>query len=125
VTFVASTGDNGSPAGYPAYSSNVLAVGGTTLNIGSSGNYVSETGWSDSGGGISQYEAQPAYQNGVVTQTSTQRAAPDVAFDADPNTGVPSTIRSVTARPTLGTNWWNQLWRPSWAAIIAIADQDE
>ena len=33
VTFLASTGDNGRPALYPAYSPNVVAVGGTTLNI--------------------------------------------------------------------------------------------
>src|SRR5262245_46673911 len=31
VTFVAATGDNGAPGLYPAYSPNVLAVGGTTL----------------------------------------------------------------------------------------------
>jgi len=32
VTFLASTGDNGAPGGYPAYSPNVVAVGGTTLD---------------------------------------------------------------------------------------------
>jgi len=31
---------------------------------GSSGNVISETAWSYSGGGISAYEARPAYQNG-------------------------------------------------------------
>ena len=31
VTFVASTGDDAAPGGFPAFSSNVLAVGGTTL----------------------------------------------------------------------------------------------
>ena len=41
-----------------------------------------------SGGGISQYETQPAYQKGVVTQSTTYRTVPDVAFDADPNSGV-------------------------------------
>ena len=33
VTFVASSGDSGSPVGYPAISPNVLSVGGTTLNL--------------------------------------------------------------------------------------------
>ena len=31
ATILASTGDNGTPAGYPSYSPNVLAVGGTSL----------------------------------------------------------------------------------------------
>src|SRR5262249_22602105 len=78
VTFVASSGDAGAPASYPAISPNVLAVGGTTLNLDSSGNILSESAWSGSGGGISLFEAQPAYQNGIP-QTSTSRANPDVA----------------------------------------------
>lgn len=85
VTFLASTGDSGAPGGYPAYSPNVVAVGGTTLNIDSSGNYISESGWSGSGGGTSVYEAQPSYQSGLPY---SGRSIPDVSFDANPNTGV-------------------------------------
>jgi subtilase family serine protease len=58
VTFLASTGDDGTPGGYPAYSPNVVAVGGTTLRVNraiSSPDYVSEIGWTGSGGGVSQY----------------------------------------------------------------------
>ena len=66
VTFLASTGDDGAPAGYPAYSPNVVAVGGTSLDLNSSGAYEAETGWSGSGGGVSDYESQPSYQNGKV-----------------------------------------------------------
>ena len=124
VTFVAATGDNGSPGGFPAYSPNVLAVGGTTLTLDSSNNISSETGWSGSGGGISQFEPQPSYQQGVVTQSTTQRTIPDVAFDADPNTGVPvyDSFNNGTSTP------WEQVGGtsfscPSWAAIISIADQ--
>ena len=87
VAFVASSGDNGAPASWPAASPNVLSVGGTSLNLGSGSAWSSETGWSGSGGGPSAYEAQPAYQNGVVTQTATARATPDVAYDANPSTG--------------------------------------
>ena len=36
VTFVASTGDSGAPGGFPAFSPNVVAVGGTTLTINAS-----------------------------------------------------------------------------------------
>ena len=62
ITFLAATGDSGSPASYPAFSPNVLAVGGTTLTLNSDGSYNSETGWDGSGGGISQIESQPSYQ---------------------------------------------------------------
>src|SRR5262249_18442965 len=46
VTFVASSGDS-AVTEYPSVSPNVLAVGGTTLNVTSQGKYISETGWSD------------------------------------------------------------------------------
>src|SRR5262245_58822449 len=89
VTFVTASGDDGAPPSYPAVSPNVLAVGGTTLNLSSSGTILGESAWSGSGGGISAYEPLPSYQVGVVSQTSTRRANPDVAYDADPNTGFP------------------------------------
>lgn len=85
VVYTASSGDSGAPISWPASSPNVLAVGGTTLNVNGT-TYVGESGWGGSGGGPSAYYAQPAYQAGVVTQTS-QRANPDVAYDADPATG--------------------------------------
>ena len=87
VTFVASTGDSGSPGDYPAFSPNVLAVGGTSLTMSSLFNsYSYETGWGSSGGGQSTCEQEPIYQQAV--QSSGFRQTPDVAFVADPNTGV-------------------------------------
>jgi hypothetical protein len=88
TTYMAASGDSGHPGIYPAYSPNVVAVGGTSLTLTLQGEYSTESGWSGSGGGISQYESQPAYQNGVVTQSTTRRTIPDVAFDANPSTGV-------------------------------------
>ena len=92
VTFLASTGDSGAPGEFPAYSPNVVAVGGTTLTL-SGDTYVSETGWSwnasegwGTGGGQSSYESEPSYQTGV--QSSGWRQIPDISFDADPETGV-------------------------------------
>jgi acrosin len=82
VTYLSSTGDNGAPGEYPACSPNMVAVGGTVLNVDGSNNWSSESGWSGSGGGISQQESQPAYQNGVVTQSTTRRTTPDLAFNA-------------------------------------------
>jgi subtilase family serine protease len=125
VTFLGSTGDDGAPGGYPAFSPNVVAVGGTTLNIDSAGDYQSESGWSGSGGGISQFEPQPPYQVGTVTQSSTMRTIPDVAFDADPNTGVAvyDSFDNGTATPWIQVGG-TSLSCPCWAGIIAIANQD-
>src|SRR5271157_5000918 len=47
VAMTFSTGDNGAPGGYPAFSPNVVAVGGTSLYTKSiKGVYGSESGWS-------------------------------------------------------------------------------
>ncbi len=118
VTFIASSGDNGSLAGasYPAASPNVLSVGGTTLLLSSSGAYQSESAWIDSGGGYSKYEPEPSYQAKV--QSTGYKATPDVAFDGDPNTGV-----QVYAQGSWMTIGGTSLGSPSWAGIIAIADQ--
>ncbi|MBV8803274.1 MAG: S8 family serine peptidase, partial [Gammaproteobacteria bacterium] len=51
VTFVASSGDNGTGASYPAASPYVVGAGGTTLSLDNNGNYAGETAWSGSGGG--------------------------------------------------------------------------
>ncbi len=123
VTFLAATGDSGQPSGFPAYSANVVGVGGTTLSTDSTGNYLGESGWSGSGGGVSTVENQPAYQSVVVTQSTTKRANPDVAFDADPNSGV-----AVYDSYDFGGTPWIQVGgtsfsSPAWAGIIAIADQ--
>ena len=96
VTFLASTGDYGaSDPEYPAFSPNVVAVGGTSLNLNADNSYNSETGWgyySDSagmsigsGGGLSLYETEPSYQEGV--QSTGSRTTPDVSMVADPATG--------------------------------------
>ncbi len=125
VAFVASAGDSGAPASWPSASPNVLSVGGTTLNLGAGNSWASETGWNDSGGGPSSVEKQPTYQNGVVKQTSTFRATPDVAYDASPSSGV-AVYDSV---PYNGTTYdWitvggTSAGAPQWAAILAIADQ--
>jgi kumamolisin len=89
VAFIGSSGDSGGKTIYPSASPHVIAAGGTTLKMTSAG-FVSETGWSGSGGGPSRYEPAPLYQSqsayaGVI---GTQRGVPDFSFDADPSTGV-------------------------------------
>jgi hypothetical protein len=121
VTFLASTGDDGTPAGYPALSPNVVAVGGTSLDIDSSGDYLGESAWSDGGGGISAYESQPSYQTGHVNGTSsTNRTVPDVSMDADPNTGVYVLDSFDGGYLQVGGT---SLSAPMWSGLIAIADQ--
>ncbi len=129
ITYVAASGDTAN-VDYPAASPYVLSVGGTTLNLGGSGSYASESAWYDSGGGYSLYEAEPAYQ--MSLQTTGQRSTPDVAFDGDPNTGVPVYFTPAAGHGfgQMGTSQgsWNtvggtSLGAPAWAGIIAIADQ--
>jgi len=125
VAFVASSGDSGAPAIWPAVSPNVLSVGGTALVLGTGNNWASETGWSGSGGGPSAYEPQPAYQHGVVTQTSAARSTPDVAYLASPSPG----FDVYDSFPFGGTNYgWlgiggTSAGAPQWSALLAIADQ--
>jgi hypothetical protein len=96
VTCVASTGDHGTAdPEYPAFWPNVVAVSGTSLTLNAENSYNTETGggyrsaslgeFVGSGGGISQYEAEPPYQVGV--QSTGYRRTPDVSFVADPATG--------------------------------------
>ncbi len=124
VTFVASSGDSGAWSGpeWPSVSPNVLAVGGTTLNYSSSGVFT-ESGWSGSGGGYSQYVTEPTYQNGM--QHSGRRSNPDVAYNADPATGV--YVFNSYAVPAGYAGWYSyggtSAGAPQWAAIIALADQ--
>ena len=119
ITYVASSGDRGGVTCWPAVSPNVVAVGGTTLTL-SGSTYVSETGWNGSGGGVSKYELKPSYQSGV-TQSKTMRTNPDVAYDADPNTG-------FMVYDTYGYGGWLRVGgtsagAPQWAALVALADQ--
>jgi pseudomonalisin len=104
----ASTGDTGSfcsvgnpngvPGGapfteYPASSPYVIAVGGTTLWSTVDGAYQGETAWNAGGGGISQFEYSPSWQNGIQPASSTPigftfRGVPDVSMDGDLQTGM-------------------------------------
>ncbi len=88
VTFFASSGDTAAEHDYPALSSNVTAVGGTTLNLDGSGNWLSETVWNGTGGGDSTVEPRPVYQDGVAKKVGRYRRAFDIAAVAHPNTGV-------------------------------------
>src|SRR5262249_43244927 len=91
----------------------------------------SETGWGHgsfswffggSGGGFSQFEPLPSFQtNAGISPTLTQfgvRLNPDVAYDADPNTGF-----VIVSAGTLYGVGGTSAGAPQWAALVAIADQ--
>jgi subtilase family serine protease len=124
ITFIAASGDSGAAGGvqWPGVSPYVLSVGGTSLYLGPDGSYGFEKTWYYSGGGFSRFIPEPSYQ--ASAQKSGKRSTPDVAFDGDPNTGVQVYTASVFG----GQGIWltvggTSLGVPSWAAIIAIADQ--
>lgn len=124
VTFVFSSGDSGAPPIYPSVSPNVLAVGGTTLNLKTNAKtglpaYAGESGWHGSGGGPSAIESEPSWQQGV--QQTGSRTSPDVAFDANPATGVYvyDTYGYGGALQVGGTSFS----APAWGALLTIVNQ--
>jgi subtilase family serine protease len=107
VTFVAATGDTGGQTAYPAASPHVVAVGGTNLSVDSHGNYLSETGWSNGGGGTSSIE---------------QKVEPDVAYNAAPIQGY-EIYNSTGLTPGWTVDAGTSGGTPQWAALIAIVNQ--
>ncbi len=118
---VFASGDTGNPPAYPATSPFALGVGGTTLQLDAAGAATGETAWSGSGGGISAYTPKPAWQASVPG--AVRRAAPDVAYAADPATG----FAVFSSTPYLGQSGWFQMGgtsagAPQWAGILAAAN---
>ncbi|HUC05276.1 MAG TPA: fibronectin type III domain-containing protein [Acidimicrobiales bacterium] len=87
VAITVAAGDQGYGAEFPASSSTVTAVGGTTLQqAGDTGTRnATETVWSGSGSGCSTYETKPSWQHDTGC---SNRMLNDVSADANPNTGV-------------------------------------
>ncbi|HEY2579626.1 MAG TPA: putative Ig domain-containing protein [Streptosporangiaceae bacterium] len=91
VAVTASAGDSGFGVEYPAASSDVTAVGGTSLSTASNSRGWTESVWGSSAGGngtgsgCSTVEPKPTWQKdtGCAKRTNT-----DVSAVADPNTGV-------------------------------------
>lgn len=120
---------------YPASDPYVTAVGGTSLTLGTTAppTYGGETAWNAStasggtlsasagGGGVSSVFAQPFYQSGLAPPGSSAalvRMVPDVAANADPNTGY--SIFTAGGWAVIGGT---SLATPLWAAIMVLADQ--
>ncbi|QNI37610.1 S53 family peptidase [Edaphobacter albus] len=135
ITITVAAGDNGSSDGitdtqnhvdFPASSPHVLACGGTSLQS-SNGAITAETVWNDqgggaTGGGVSNTFALPSWQSGAnvpkPTTSAGGRGVPDVAGNADPNTGY--TIRVDGQTIVIGGT---SAVAPLWAGLIALANQ--
>jgi kumamolisin len=122
VVYFAASGDAGGKTIYPGVSPNVVCAGGTTINRDAGGQFVSETGWSGSGGGPSKYESRPSYQDQIVAIVGSKRGTPDFSFDANPNSGV----SVYDSTPCQGMSGWlvfggTSVSSPSLAGIVNLA----
>jgi subtilase family serine protease len=125
-TFSFSTGDDGAgkcfalhvnSACWPATSAYVVAVGGTTLDAstGSGASWNNETVWSGAGGAQSAVEPKPSWQ---TLWGGPNRAAPDVAFDADPSSGAKIYNGSRLVQIG-GTSLASPMFAGFWARVMA------
>jgi kumamolisin len=87
IAVFSASGDDGSADGgsgnntdYPASSPSVIGCGGTTIG-------TTESAWSYGGGGQSKLFAQPTWQIVPASISNGRRCVPDMACDADPNSG--------------------------------------
>jgi subtilase family serine protease len=85
IAITASTGDSGYGVQYPAASTHVIAVGGTSLKKTNTSRGWTESAWSGAGSGCSAYAAKPSWQR---DNRCSRRTVADVSAVADPYTGV-------------------------------------
>jgi len=139
ITICVASGDNGSSDGvtdggdhvdFPASSSYALACGGTSLKASKTA-ITSEVVWNDGseggagGGGVSAFFALPTWQSGLQTTDSegnttplSNRGVPDVAGDADPDTGY--NVRIDGTDTVIGGT---SAVAPLWSGLLARVNQ--
>jgi kumamolisin len=139
ITVCVASGDNGSSDGagsgdhvdFPASSPFALGCGGTSLRSAKHA-IASETVWNDganggaTGGGVSSFFSLPTWQSSLSAARSkgkaislNKRGVPDVAGNADPNTGYKVRIDG-TSTVIGGTS----AVAPLWAGLIARLNQN-
>src|SRR6476646_2055660 len=147
ISFYAASGDSGSSdceslnpkdtnlvVDDPASQPFVTGVGGTTLH---SANGDDSTTWKYGGGGISRNWSQPSYQSGNPVRSYDNgvkcgnpagfcRQVPDIALDANPNTGYIVECTSAASGCPSGIPWFpvggTSAGAPLMAAITADAN---
>jgi len=141
VTVCAAAGDDGSNdqvddgdahVDFPASSPYMLGCGGTSLK-GDGSSITSEVVWNNgprtqpdggaTGGGISDFFDVPAWQKGIVPPSVNSghrkgRGVPDVAGDADENTGY-----YVRVHGQIGVTGGTSAVAPLWAGLLARINQ--
>ena len=122
IVYFASGGDSSAQMEYPAASPNVVSCGGTSVNRDANGNFLSETGWNDTGCGPSVYEPRPSFQSKVASVVGNKRGVSDLAFDANPATGV----YVFDSTPVWGqSGWWvlggTSVSSPALAGVVNLA----
>ena len=140
LTILFASGDDGAtPDGtnlgtdFPASDPDVLSVGATNLVLTGCGDktcarYGSETGAQISGGGYSNYFAEPSWQK-TALGTKSGRAVPDVSMlGYAPSFWVYSTNSDKCGTSIIATSGWfgcagTSLSAPLWAGYIAIMKQ--
>jgi subtilase family serine protease len=114
-----------------AGSPNVVAVGGTNLQVNSNGTYLSEVVWNNGpssgtagSGGVSKYWPAPLWQtmSGATTDANPKRTIPDITADGDPHTGylIYSQSGGSARWMTIGGT---SAATPLWAALQARTNQ--
>jgi kumamolisin len=143
ITVCVATGDDGAGAqikdgnahvNFPATSPYVLAVGGTTLHARTAKDgqmTITEVVWNEgpdsgTGGGVSDVTPVPSWQEGKVPRSINHgnfagRAIPDVAANADPDTGY-LIIAGGKAMVVGGTSASAPLWASLIARINALSN---
>ncbi|MDT4996322.1 MAG: kumamolisin [Pseudonocardiales bacterium] len=130
ITVTAAAGDSGSSdratdssdhADFPSSSPHVLACGGTRLQADpATGAIAAETVWNDgtqggaTGGGVSDVFDRPTWQTDVGVPGTSGRGVPDVAGNADPQTGY-----KVLIDGQAGVIGGTSAVAPLWAALVA------
>jgi subtilase family serine protease len=118
---------------FPCTSPLVTSVGGTSLYLDTSGDYLYETVWNDSigagGGGISQLFREPLYQqlslpSRLERKLGGMRGVPDISY----NGGCFTTIVTYSSYPGGGEPGWYYVCgtsegAPQWAGIVADVNQ--
>ncbi|HVX21344.1 MAG TPA: S53 family peptidase [Acidimicrobiales bacterium] len=114
--------ENGVPVGlpdvtYPAASPYAVGVGGTTI-LGAP-SPLREVGWYAGGGGPAVLEPEPSDQAAVGgSNLGLSRGVPDVAFDADPDSGFDVVVNGQT-EVVGGTSGSSPAWMGIWARAQA------
>ncbi|HEY2341964.1 MAG TPA: protease pro-enzyme activation domain-containing protein, partial [Chthoniobacteraceae bacterium] len=103
---------------YEASDPSVTGVGGTNLTLTSNGAVSSETGWSGSGGGISESFSRPTWQTGLGVPSGSKRLVPDVSLVAS-NTTYAYFYFEGAASGVAGTSWAT----PTWAGFSALINE--